>query len=93
MSFQQVVDGIKSIIINNNKYKIGDKVNFKKPIIHPFNNMEISYGIITVIDSYFNPEKVTIYLADAMDYGDNRCTSYSKEYKLKELENLISIFK
>jgi len=78
----------KSIILNGEKFKLNDKIFFEEPIIHPFDGSKITYGLLAKIDNYFKPEKVTLYLADAMHY-DSFCSSYLKEFTLEELEDKI----
>ena len=82
----------KSFTLNNNnhKFKLKDKVFFSTTLIHPFDNSAITYGIITKIDKLFKPDKITIYLADAMQYK-SYCSSYSKEFSIKELSQLTKI--
>lgn len=76
--------------INDKKYALKDKVYLKEVIIHPLTKERITYGLLVKIDKMFYPQKGTLYLADAIQYGDNKtCSSYVQEYSLKELQGMV----
>jgi hypothetical protein len=74
------------MVLNQKIYKIGDKVYFLEPLIHPVSKELITYGMII----NFKKDGIHLYLADGCDCGEN-CYSESwiDIFPKEKLEKLI----
>lgn len=76
----------KKVSIIKKSYVIGDKLFFKKPLVHPATQELIGFGTIQDISK----NEILLYLADGCDTGENSyCQSWLKSFKKEELENII----